>query len=90
MSEGDGDTEPKPKRPKINASCVHAEYQPAKMRHATTKEMIDGSVCNYCGDIVPGRAATDLKSHLKTCHRPVFDNVDSKFGNQTFLKIQDG
>ena len=36
------DSDSKTKRPKINASCVHAEFKPARMRHATT------SVCNHC------------------------------------------
>ena len=36
------DSDSKAKRPKINASCVHAEFKPARMRHATT------SVCNHC------------------------------------------
>ena len=72
------DSDPKAKRPKINASCVHAEFKPARMKHATTKEWIDGSVCSHCGDWVPGKATPNLKSHLKTHDRPVYDKVDGE------------
>ena len=47
-------------------------------------------ICLYKPYLQPGRAAINLKSPLKTRHRPVFDKVDSKFGIQTCLKIQDG
>ena len=78
MSDSDPKPKAKGKGPKINASSVHAEFKPARMKHTTTKEWIDSSVCNHCGAMVPGRAATNLKSHLKSRHRPVFDKVDGE------------
>ena len=64
--------------------CLYKPYlQPRRCLTAAYATTV--VTCN-----VPGRAATDLKSHLKTRHRPVFDKVDSKFGIQTCLKIQDG
>ena len=61
MSE---DPTPKAKRTKINASTVHAEFKAAKIQHPRTKAWIEGSVCNHCGDEIPGKTATNLKSHL--------------------------
>ena len=78
---------PKAKKPKINASAVHAEFNPARIKHPRSKEWIDGSVCNHCGDEVPGRSATNLKSHLKAHHGQVHDKVISKSENVTYFNI---
>ena len=72
-------SDPRAKKPKVNSSTVHAEFKPGKVQHQRTKQWIDGSVCNHCGEGVPGKQATNLKSHLKTHHREVHDRVDGKF-----------
>ena len=80
MSE---DPTPKAKRTKINASTVHAEFKAAKIQHPRTKAWIEGSVCNHCGDEIPGKTATNLKSHLRAHHGQVHDKVIRKIENLT-------
>ena len=82
------DDNPNAKKPKINSSVVHAEFKPCRMKHSKTKEWIDGSLCNHCGHEVPGKAPTNLKSHLKA-HPEVYDRVIRKFENQLSENLHD-
>ena len=75
MAEG-GPSIPGKVRPK--SSAVHLHYESVKILHPTNETNADGVVCLHCRVTLSSKVTTNLKSHLKSKHPEVFDEVQRK------------
>ena len=69
---------PKSKKPKLNFSHVHQEFEKIKIFNVRKDKEVDGSKCKECGQTFLMRSATNLKAHLERKHPELHRVVESK------------
>ena len=69
---------PKKKRPKLNFSHVHQEFEKIEVFNARKDKNVSGSKCKQCGQKFLDRNSTNLKAHLKSQHPEIHKVIQSK------------
>ena len=73
---GSGPNLPGKVRPR--SSAVHSHYEAVKITNPTNASSSDGVICLHCRVTLTSKVTTNLKSHLKSKHPEVFDEVQRK------------
>ena len=79
---------PKSKRPRINFSHVHQEFDQIEILTARKNKNVRGSKCKHCGQSLQDRNSTNLKAHLKSQH-PKIHKVILTLDENTLQKVVD-
>ena len=79
---------PKSKRPRINFSHVHQEFDQIEILNARKNKNVRGSKCKHCGQSLQDRNSTNLKAHLKSQH-PEIHKVILTLDENTLQKVVD-
>lgn len=69
---------PKNKKPKLNFSHVHREFEKIEVFNARKEKNVPGSKCKHCGQSFYDRNSTNLKAHLKSQHPEIHKVIISK------------
>ena len=77
---------PKSKRPRINFSHVHQEFDQIEILNARKNKNVRGSKCKHCGQSLHDRNSTNLKAHLKSQH-PEIHKVILTLDENTLQKV---
>ena len=70
---------------RLRHSAVHEHYHHVEVLHPSSQKVVDGSVCKYCQARFMTRVATNLKSHLKSKHPKVYEEVMQKDTDKSTL-----
>ena len=63
------------KKAKLNYSVVHEEFEEVDVFHPGKQEFGRGSKCKECGTTLSSRNSTNLKKHLESKHKTIFQKV---------------
>ena len=77
---------PKSKRPRINFSHVHQEFDQIEILNARKNKNVRGSKCKHCGQSLQDRNSTNIKAHLKSQH-PEVHKVILTLDENTLKKV---
>ena len=69
---------PKIKKPRLNFSNVHREYDQIEIFNARKQRNVAGSRCKECKQSFLDRNSTNLKAHLKSQHPEIYKVIQSK------------
>ena len=80
---------PKRKKPKINFSSVHHEFDRIQIFNPKQDKEVTGSKCKVCQQTFMGRNSSTLKKHLEVLHPEIFKVVESKHVSFKFSPVSD-
>ena len=80
---------PKMKKPKINFSSVHQEFDTIQILNPKLDKEVTGSRCKVCQQTFMRTNSSTLKTHLKVLHPEIFRAVESKSVSFKFSPVSD-
>lgn len=80
---------PKMKKPKINFSSVHQEFDTIQILNPKLDKEVTGSRCKVCLQTFMRRNSSTLKKHLEVLHPEIFKAVESKSVSFKFSPVSD-
>ena len=66
------------KKPRLLSSAVHNEFEAIEVYHQKQKKKVQGVKCKHCTARFTAPISTNLKRHLKTVHKEIYQKVESK------------
>ena len=77
-SEASASSSAPKKKPKINFSVVHQEFEKIQIFNPKLDKEVTGSSCKVCQQTFMRRNSSTLKKHLEVKHPEIFKVVESK------------
>ena len=63
---------------RVSRSCVHDVFEPTSVFHPVKQKHVEGSKCKVCGSVYTSKFSSNLKQHLKTQHKDMYEKVMAK------------